>query len=145
MFISQGHPGSLQAGKNMLSVFCDIYWMGTKLYLFSSLFFPFSFAFRKDLTMCVCMLACVNVPQYPVVTLQAPARFTSVTVSTTSPRFFCQQVSLLCLEGQILLPLCRLSLPVSVTLFLLTSLYICQPTTPSFVSRLHTSSLCYAA
>lgn len=68
MFISQGPLGSLRAGKNMLSVFSDIYWIGTKLD-----FFPFfsnfiSFTFREDSsTQCVresvyaCAHACAHV------------------------------------------------------------------------------------
>lgn len=155
MFISQGPRGSLQAGKkNMLSVFCDIYWIGTTLYL--SFFPPFSpdlhlFHFQKCFffcSPCACMRACVSVCTFlwaccvclhgifdPAVTLQAPAHTTSVTVSTTSPQFSAYKFHCCALKDRhVFLSLSPLPLSLS--------LHSCShhftSVRLSFVSRLHT-------
>lgn len=97
--------------------------------------------------MCVCewMCACVHkhvVYAYTVFQACGHASGTSTyyichcLYHVTS--IFCKQVSLLCLEGRTLLPLSLLFPSVSVTPFLLPSLYIYQPPTLSFVSHVPT-------
>ena len=72
---------------------------------------------------CVCLYGIFD----PVVTLQAPAHTTSVTVSTTSPQFSAYKFHCCALKDRhVFLSLSSLSLSLSVTPFLLPSLYICQ-------------------
>lgn len=144
-------PGSsrVPAGrKNMLSVFCDIYWIGTKLYL-SFAFFLFLFCFQYGLhcSVWVCMRGSGHArhPRVHVVysyTVFPPCGHASGTGtyyicqclnSVTS--IFCQQVLLVCLEGQTLLSslysiavcLCH-SFPPHITLHLSAfNAVFCQP------------------
>ena len=107
-----------------------------------SFFFLFNlFRFQKGLHQHVC--ACVHVVcSYAVFQPSGHASGTSTyyichrSYHVTS--IFSRQVSLLCLEGHTLPSLSLLFPSVSVTPSLLPSLYICQPPTLSFVSRLRT-------
>ncbi len=84
-------------------------------------FFPFDrFRFQKELHLgvCVCVCVCVSMlcmlPKYfnPVVTLQAPAHTTSVTVSTTSPQFSANKFHFCALKDRhFFLSLSRSSVP----------------------------------
>lgn len=136
----------------MLSVFCDIYWIGTKLCVLFPFFLPFHlFPFQKG---CVCMCVCARVCEHVVCayTVFQPCGHASGTSTyyichclyhVTS--IFCKLVSLLCLEGQTLLPRSLLFPSVSVTPFPLPSLSACQPVfcqpSPHFSSSLSLTAL----
>lgn len=100
-------PGTsgVPAGTNiMLSVFCDIYWMGNKFHvIFFSPFLPdfISSALGKGPLSTACTTCvCHNVRLSPVDTLQAPAHTTSVTVSTMSLQFSANKFLLQALKNR---------------------------------------------
>ena len=146
MFISQGPRGSLQAGGKICWV-SSVTFIGWELHyisFFSTLsldlhLFHLQKRFFGSPCVCthVCVCECVHVPVSMLRVLTQYFRPRGHASGTSTyyichclyhvTSIFCIQVSLLCLEGQTRLPLpLPLSFSLSVTPFLLPSLYICQ-------------------
>ena len=155
MFISQGPRGSLQAGGKICWV-SSVTFIGWELHYISFFFHPFPRSSSLPLaetvfwqSMCVHACVCVSVCTFlwaccvclhsifdPVVTLQAPAHTTSVTVSTTSPQFSAYKFHCCALKDRHVF--LSLFLSLSLSLSLLSCSHHFTSVRLPFVSRLHT-------
>lgn len=138
VFISQGHPGSLRAGKKYAE--CLLWHLLDRkqiLSLFFPVFFSLLLSVKNPLDVCAWMLHSTQWSRFRHRRILHLSQCLQHRLDFSANKFHIRALK------DIYFFLCRLSPPVSVTLFLLPSLYICQPTTLSFVSRLHTSSLSY--